>query len=206
MAKGAGRTKENPHYAKEVKAGKSSARRVSDNHREANRLEKEGYKVEKDIHENGAYFAIIGDTHKEHEKEVGHILAENGISSSLDIEGNMKIKLPNGKKMILPSLDGHIGTKYTHEIYALQGKPDARTVADGIEHSYKYFKAMPSESKQADFAITISPKGSTYTRKDIDDGVTEFKRRFASGETKANPRIYLHIDEKGRKVYYRNIK
>lgn len=126
MAKGAGGTVSNPHYAREVRAGKPSARRISDNHRDANSLEKQGYTVVRDLHENGAYFAFIGDSHKQHEMNVGLILAENGISMSLDREGVATVKMPDGRKLTIPSHDGHVEKVFTHEIYALQGKPNAR--------------------------------------------------------------------------------
>jgi hypothetical protein len=205
MAKGQGGTRSNPYYAREVRAGEPSPRRISDNHREANRLEKEGYSVERDLHKNGAYFAVIGE-HKEHEITVGKILAENGISVSLDREGNVFFKLPDGRRMKLPTPDGHIERDFTHEIYALQGEPNIQTVADGIAHSYKLFRANPSKSIQSDIAITFTPLGSHYRREDIDAGVEEFIRRVSEGETKANPLVYLHIDEGNRKVYTRRIK
>ena len=206
MAKASGGTKENPHYGRQVRASDNpSARRVLDNHRESEQLEQDNYSVEKDLHKNGAYFAYIGKTHTQHEKSVGRIFAENGFSFTLDKEGNVKIKLPNGLKVTLPSVDGHVEKDFTHEIYALEGEPDARTVADGIAHSFKLFSMAPSKSVQADVAITIAPIGNKYHRTDIDEGVTEFNRRVESGEEQANPLIYLHIDEERRKIFHRRI-
>lgn len=49
-------------------------------------------------------------------------------------------------------------------------------------------------------------EGERFSRFDIDNGVREFRRRAREGETPAKPKAYLHIDEKQRKVWYRNVK
>lgn len=184
-----------------------SSRRVMRNAIEADELEREGYKVERNKHPNGAYFAVYGK-HPGHELEVGRIFAENGISLTLDREG-MTAKI-NGKTYILPSPDGHLGgvpkKGLTHEIYKLGGKPDARTVAEAIKHTYKPFRPDPSKSVRSEVAITISPIGSQYRKENIADGVAEYKRQVSAGETTATPRLYLHVDESRRKIYKWDIK
>lgn len=194
--------------AYEVSASRSnySERRKEKNEADADALEKQGYKVSKNLHPNGAYAAIWGE-HKEHEISVVNILAENGLASTLDKEGNLQIRLKSGQVVTLPSGDGHI-EDFTMEIAALTGKPSAGKVADGIIHSYKAFHPMPSKSIQSEVAITITPKegGERFSRFDIDNGVREFRRRAREGETPAKPKAYLHIDEKLRKVWYRNVK
>ena len=148
--------------------GVASRRRIERNTREADELEAQGYDVERNMHRNGAYFAVIGN-HQEHEKEVGHIFAENGFSFTLDREGNAKVRI-NGRLFTLPSVDGRV-EGFTHEIAALQGEPDGRTVARAISHSHKPFVYDQSKSIQADIAITIAPMGSKYSREHITAGV-----------------------------------
>lgn len=185
----------------------ASERRIARNNAEADQLEQDGYWVERNIHPNGAYFAVIGE-HPSHELEVGRIFAENGISLTLDREGmTARIK---GRRYILPSPDGHLGgvpkKGLTHEIYKLGGKPDARTVAEAIKHTYKPFRPDPSKSVRSEVAITISPVGSQYHKEDIADGIAEYKRQVKAGETTATPRLYLHVDEERRKIYKWDIK
>lgn len=193
-------------YSTQVRAGSNaSSRRLARNDREAKELELNGYRVEKNKHSNGAYFAVIGNTHKEHELEVGKIFAENGFSFTLDREGTAKIKLKDGRRFTLPSPDGRV-EGFTHEIHALNGSPNPQSVARGIKHSYKPVVHDMSKSLQSSVAITFTPKGSSYHRRDIADGVKEYKRQKANGETNAKPLIYLHVDEDTRKVYYWSIK
>lgn len=205
MAKGPGGTKENPHYAIEVRAGKGSPRRLSDNHRVANNLERQGYEVERDLHENGAYLAVLGKKHDAGEIEIGRIFAESGMSFTLGGEG-ASIVMPDGRKLRLPYGDGLLENDFTHEIYRLNGSPNPATVADGIKHSFKVFSADRSKTFQADVAITATPKGSAYHKEHIDAGVTEYIRQMNAGEAVARPLIYLHVDMGERKVYYRRIK
>ena len=194
--------------AYEVKASASnySARRKAKNEADANALEGQGYNVTRDLHENGAYAAIIGN-HKEHEIAVVNILAENGFASTLDKEGNLKIKLKNGREFTLPSGDGRV-EDFTMEIAALTGNASAGKVADGIAHSFKAFNPVKGHDVQSNIAITITPKGtgSRFSRFDIDNGVREFRRRVRENETSARPIAYLHIDENLRKVWYRSVK
>ena len=194
--------------AYEVSASSSnySARRKERNEAEADKLERQGYKVTRDLHENGAFAAVIGD-HKEHEINVVNILAENGLSASLDKEGNLTIKDKRGQTFTLPSSDGKV-ENFSMEIAALTETPSAEKVADGIAHSFKAFKPVKGHNIQSDIAITITPigAGERFTRFHIDDGVREFRRRVREGETPARPQIYLHIDERLRKVWYRNVK
>lgn len=173
-------------------SGQFSERRKLRNECEATQLQADGYVVERGGHPNGAYFAFIGN-HQEHEKTVGRIFAENGFSFTLDREGNSRIRI-KGRLYTLPSVDGHI-EGYTHEIAGLQGEPDARTVARAIGHSHKSFVHDKQKSVQADIAITIAPKGSMYSTNSIVEGVKEFRRQVAEGETKATPLVYLHVDE-----------
>ena len=183
--------------------GVASARRIARNQAEADKLEREGYTVERNLHKNGAYFAKIGQHHA-HETEVGRIFAENGFAFTLDREGNAKIKI-NDRTLTLPSSDGHV-EGFTHEIYKLSGKPDPRTVAEAIKHSRKKFKPDERKTIQSDVAISIAPKGSQYNRFHIRDGVTEYKRQVRDGETKARPLLYLHVNETTRSIYRWNIK
>lgn len=205
MAKGPGGTKENPHYATEVKAGKGSPKRLSDNHRVANNLEKQGYKVERDLHDNGAFLAVLGKKHDAGEIEIGRIFAENGMSFSLGGEG-ASVVMPDGRKLRLPYGDGQINNSFTHEIYRLNGSPNPATVADGIKHSFKVFSANRSKAFQADVAITAAPMGSAYHKEHIDAGVSEYLRQVNAGEAQAKPLMYLHVDMSARRVYYRRIK
>lgn len=194
--------------SRQVRAGDTaSERRIRHNAEEADKLERQGYIVERNLHKNGAFFAVIGN-HHDHEISVGRIFAENGISFTLEREGNAKIRV-NGRTYILPASDGRIVGRlndYTHEIAALEGKPDARTVANAISHSLKPFVPDKSKTIQADIAITIAPKGSQYHRGDIANGVKEYKRRVAEGETKARPKLYLHVNEETRSIYRWRIK
>ena len=183
--------------------GEASRRRIERNSHDADELEAQGYTVERGMHRNGAYFAVIGD-HPDHEKEVGRIFAENGFSFTLDREGNAKIKMPNGRTFTLPSYDGRV-EGFTHEIYALEGTPNPQAVARGIKHSYKPFVYSPSNSIQADVAITFAPRGSEYRKRDIMEGVTEFNRQYLSGETKARPLVYLHVNGTTRIIYHWDI-
>lgn len=205
MSKPQGNTRNNPHFAREIKATvTASKRRIKKNHDEADELERQGYHVERDLHKNGAYFAEIGREHHEHERNIGRIFAENGLSFTLDREGAM-VQMPDGRKLRLPVTDGTIENTLTHEIYRLGGKPNPMTVVEGIKHSYKVFNADRSKSVQADVAITSAPPNSKFTRREIDDGVTEVKRQIANGEMKAHPRFYLHVNENDRKIYYRRL-
>ena len=106
----------------------------------------------------------------------------------------------------MPSPDGIADNSFTHEIMALEGKPSADKVAEGIKHSFKVWKQDRSKSVQADIAITFTPKGTLYQREDIEAGVKELKRQLREGQTMARPLVYLHVDEKSREIYYRNIK
>lgn len=106
----------------------------------------------------------------------------------------------------MPSPDGIADNSFTHEIMALQGKPSADKVAEGIKHSFKVWKQDKKQRIQADIAITFTPKGTKYHREDIDAGVKEYKRQVKDGQTEAKPLIYLHVDEGHREIYYRNIK
>lgn len=185
-----------------------SSRRIEKNWKEAKEYEAKGYIVQFGMHPNGAYFADFGnrDESKSHEKRVGEILAKNGLSSTLDEEGNLRVRLKDGRTVTLPSSDGVI-EGHTQEIMALKGKPSAVKVADAIEHSFKPSPpGTTGKSIQSEIAVTITPKGTSYTRKDIDDGVKEHLRRVNEGETSAKPRIYLHIDEETETVYYRNVR
>lgn len=179
-----------------------SNRRIARNNADADILESQGYRVERGKHENGAYFAIIGD-HPQHEIEVGRIFAENGFAFTLDKEGNAKITI-SGQVYKLPSPDGRV-EGFTHEIYALNGEPNAGRVADAIKHSHKPFRRDRRQDVQSEIAITISPIGSRYNRTHIRDGVNEYKRQKREGETNANPLLYLHVNEASRKIYRWNI-
>lgn len=183
--------------------GEASKRRLERNAKDADALASLGYNVERNLHRNGAFFAVIGN-HPDHEVEVGRIFAENGFAFTLDKEGNAHVKI-KGRTYTLPSSDGHV-EGFTHEIYALKGKPSATTVANAISHSYKTFKPDTSKSIQADIAITITPKGSQYRKNHIKEGVDEYKRRLAQGETKARPLLYLHVNESTRAIYQWRIK
>ena len=191
-----------------VSASKSQYRagRKERNEREADRLEAQGYRVTRNLHNNGAFAAVIGD-HKDHEISVVHILAENGLSASLDKEGNLTIKDRRGQTYTLPSSDGRV-ENFSMEIAALTGTPSAEKVADAIAHSFKAFNPQKGHDLQSSVAITITPLGAgdSFNRTHIDDGVKEFRRRVREGETSAKPLAYLHIDEKRRKVWYREVK
>ena len=159
--------------------GEASRRRIERNLHDADELEAQGYTIERGMHRNGAFFAVIGD-HPDHEKEVGRIFAENGFSFTLDREGNVKVRI-NGRLYTLPSVDGHV-EGFTHEIAALQGEPSERTIARAIIHSHKIFKPDRSSSVQADISITVAPKGSKYKKEVIAAGVREYMR-----QVKAHP-------------------
>lgn len=178
-------------------------KRIERNRKDANRHETNGYNVERDLHPNGAFFAIIGE-HPAHEVEVGKIMAENGLAFTLDKEGTT-IKLPNGRRYKIPTPDGHI-EGHTHEIYALNGSPSPRTVAEAIKHSHKTFRPDLRHSVQSEVAISAAPKGSGYKAFHIAEGVREYKRQVREGETAAKPRIYLHVDMTTRSVYYWSLK
>ena len=178
-------------------------RRRKRNAQDADELERQGYIVERNKHPNGAYFAQIGK-HPEHEQNVGRIFAENGFAFTLDKEGNGKVKI-NGRLYILPSPDGRV-EGFTHEIYALNGKPNPQKVADAIKHSYKPFRFEDAKSVQSEIAISVAPIGSKYNRRHISDGVKEYKRQVAEGETKAMPLLYLHVNETTRSIYRWSIK
>ena len=180
-----------------------SSRRVLRNAADADKLERDGYKVERNKHPNGAYFAVIGN-HPAHELEVGRIFAENGFAFTLDREGNAKVKI-KGQQYKLPSSDGHT-EGFTHEIYALNGEPNGGRVADAIKHSFKPFKYDRRHDVQSDIAITISQIGGKYQREHLAAGVAEFKRQRTEEETSARPLLYLHVDESTRKVYWWDIK
>lgn len=136
----------------------------------------------------------------------GEIFAENGLSFTLEKDGGVKIRLRDGRSLEMPSPDGIVDNSFTHEIMALQGKPSADKVAEGIKHSFKVWKQDKKQRIQADIAITFTPKGTKYHREDIDAGVKEYKRQVKDGQTEAKPLIYLHVDEGHREIYYRNIK
>lgn len=178
--------------------GVASARRIARNQAEADKLEREGYTVVRNLHKNGAYFAEIGQHHA-HETEVGRIFAENGFAFTLDREGNAKVKI-NDRTLTLPSSDGRV-EGFTHEIYKLSGEPNIQKVVDSIKHSYKLFKADRRRSIQSDIAISIAPKGSKYTKSHIREGVKEYKRQLNAGEAIARPLLYLHVNESTRSIY-----
>jgi len=181
-------------------------KRIGRNRQLAYEYERKGYVVEKNLHPNGAFFAMYNvgkQTHSVEEIEVGRIFAENGFSLTLDKEGTM-IRFPDGRNLKIPSSDGTV-EGYTHEIYVLRGKPDSRTVAEALKHTHKTFKTDDRYDIQSDVAITIAPNGSNYHRSTIDYGVVEFKRQRDDKETKAKPILYLHIDEGRRKIYYRQV-
>ena len=69
----------------------------------------------------------------------------------------------------------------------------------------KPFVYSPSNSVQADVAITFAPRGSEYRKRDIMEGVTEFNRQYLSGETKARPLVYLHVNGTTRIIYHWDI-
>lgn len=183
-----------------------SSKRKARNEAEADRLEKAGYWVRRNMHANGAFAAVIGK-HEKHEIDVVTILAENGLAASLDLEGNLTIKNRRGQTFTLPSCDGNVES-FTMEISALTGNPSAGKVADAIAHSFKAFRPIKGFDIQACVSITITPNesGQKFNMKLIDDGVKEFRRRICAGETSARPLIYLHIDEDSRKVWYREVR
>ncbi len=184
--------------------GRWSRRRMERHAREADELESKGYIVERDKHPNGAYFAVIGN-HLPHEKEVGRIFAEHGFAFILEKEGNLKVRLPNGRQFTLPSCDGHI-EGFTHEIYTLNGKPNPQTVAHGIKHSFKPFVFDSQRDVQADMAITYTPNSSMYKMSDIQNGVEEYLRQYLNGETKARPLVYFHVNQANREIYRWKLK
>ena len=179
-------------------------RRSERNLADSEALRSGGYDVfTSEYYPNNAFFAIEkGSKHHEHEKLVCEIAAENGLSMTLDKEGNVKVRLKDGSTHWAKSLDGTI-ERFTQEIMALDGEPDVRKVSEAIEHSFKENKVS---KKQADVAISITPAGSKYTTAHILAGVEEYKRRLREGETKARPMIHLHFDAKGRKVYVNKLK
>ena len=179
-------------------------RRSERNVKEAENLRNSGFSVyTSPEYPNNAYYAIErGSRHFSHEEEVCKIAAENGLSAVLDKEGTVKLRTKVGNTIRAVSLDGKI-ENFTHEIMALNGKPNARKVADGIAHTYK--KNVISQV-QADIAITITPLNSTYKTSDILNGVKEFKRRANAGEALAKPLINLHIDERTRKIYVNKLR
>lgn len=194
----------NGEFSMRVKASLNvNPKRVERNNKEANVYASEGYLVERNLHPNGAFFAVIGNHHA-HEIEVGRIMAENGLSFTLDREGTT-IKLPNGKRYKIPTPDGHI-EGHTHEIYAFRGNPDPRTVVEAIRHSRKAFRPDSRRNIQSEVAISLAPKGSGYKASHISSGVSEYKRQVRTGEATAKPRIYLHVDETTRSVYYWSLK
>ena len=184
---------------------RSNSRRVVRNRKEASKLEKQGYTVEANLHSNGAYFAYSKNA-LPHEIIVGRIFAENGLSFRIDPQGNKFVKLPDGRKLPIPSLDGNV-EGFTHEIANLSKTASASKVADAIEHSYKEFKKDKRYSVQADVAITITTtaEGGAFHREHLSAGVEEFRRRVEAGETKARPIIYLHVDEYNKKIYHRDL-
>lgn len=186
---------------------RQSSPRMIRNLRLAQEYRDKGYKVIANNYPNNAFAAIYQGTnpHTEYEITVAKIFAENGISITLEKDG-INIRLTDGTMLQMPSPDGLLDNTFSHEIMALSGKPDVSKVADGIKHSFKVWKKDRAKFVQADVAITFTPKGSEYHRKDIDAGVKEYKRQVKEGETKAKPLIYLHVDEGHREIYYRNIK
>lgn len=205
MAKGSGGIRSDG--GKENIEAPYSEKRLERNKKDAEKLKQGGYDVEEMLNPNGAYLAIAsGAKHYEHEIAVGHILAENGFAATLEAEGNMKIKLKDGRTVTAPAPDGKV-EGFAHEISALNDKPSVKKVAEAIAHSYKPNKAG-GKPVQADVAITITTeaRGGLYNRSHINQGVAEFKRMVTEGETKAKPLAYLHVDEKSRKVYYRDVR
>jgi hypothetical protein len=191
-------------FSMRIRASMSvKAKRIERNNKDAEKYERMGYKVIRGLHPNGAFFADAGN-HPAHEVEVGKIMAENGLSTTLDKEGTV-IKFPDGRKYKLPSPDGRL-QGHTHEIYSLNGEPSERTVAEAIKHSHKTFKPDDRRSVQAEIAISVAPKGSGYKPRHISAGVKEYKRQVRSGETASKPRVYLHVDMATRSVYYWSIK
>ena len=186
----------------------ANEKRIERNLKDADKYDADGYEVYRNMHPNGAFFAIIGK-HHEHEIEVARILAENGISVSLDREGQ-KIKMHNGRNYILPAPDGsvvgNIRPKYTHEIRAIRGADKAKLVVAAINHSYKTFDPDPKKNIQTEIAISVAERGSNVTRNDIANGVREYKRQVKTGESQGKPRIYLHVDIPTRSVYYWSLK
>ena len=174
----------------------------------AEEYERKGYEVIQKGYPLNAFLAIFNGTnpHNQLERTVGEIFAENGICFTLEKDGGVKIRLKDGRTLQMPSPDGIADNSFTHEIMALEGKPSADKVAEGIKHSFKVWKQDRSKSVQADIAITFTPKGTLYHREDIEAGVKELKRQLLEGQTMARPLVYLHVDEKTREIYYRNIK
>lgn len=174
----------------------------------AESYEKQGYEVVRRGYPNNAFVAIYkgSNPHNQLERTVGEIFAENGLSFTLEKDGGAKIRLRDGRSLEMPSPDGIADNSFTHEIMALQGKPSADKVAEGIKHSFKVWKQDKKQRIQADIAITFTPKGTKYHREDINAGVKEYKRQVKDGQTEAKPLIYLHVDEGHREIYYRNIK
>lgn len=195
----------NLYYGRHVRVeSPASQRRKERNAKEADELERQGYKVERNLHENGAYLAVIGNSHKPHEIEVGRIFAENGFTFTLDRE-TVKITMKNGQSFTLPAGDGRV-EGFTHEISALNGAPDPRNVTDAIKHSRKVFKRDRSKVVQSSVAITVAPKGSGIKKEHIYEGVQEYKRQVRDGQTQAKPIMYLHVNEATRAIYYWDIK
>jgi len=184
--------------------------RVRRNDKLANQYRNDGYEVHSGGHNNHAFWAVKDGKvkHTDDEREAVKICAENGLSAVLEPEGIVKITLPNGHKLQVPSADGfvHNLSKLSIEIMAMRKQDKVKCVVEAIKHSYKPFPADMSKSVQADIAVSFAPEESGFHREDIDNGVAEFKRQVRDGETTARPLIYLHIDEENRKVYYRNIK
>lgn len=185
-----------------------SSRRYEGNQREANRLMSEGYEVKRNMHENGAFFALKDGKvkHDEWERTLGEIFAENGLSFTLEPDGTSKIKLKNNTTIFLPALDGKVES-LSHEIMGLRGKKaDVGKVVEGIKHSRKPLKDGSGKVLQADVAITYTIEGSPYHRTHMDSAAKEYKRQYSEGETDARPLIWLNVDLPNRKIYYRSIK
>lgn len=170
----------------------------------AQQLMKEGYNVTWN-EEKTAFYATIGKGRKEHEYKVVEILAQNGISATLDREGNVFVKI-KGRRLTAPSVDGRLYGELSHEIYSFDAPPTEDTVVDAISHTYKPFHQDMRYSVRADVAITFCPASTKMNRSILDAGVEEFLKRQRDGETKATPSILLHIDERERKVYMRKLK
>lgn len=180
-------------------------KRIKRNQRDADKREIGGFRVERNLHPNGAYFAVYGDTHNEKEITVARIFAENGISMSLGPEG-ASMRLPSGDMHTFPSFDGKIQRILSHEIRSVEGKPNVKKVVKTLIHSYKEDNQVPSATKQADVAISFSPKGHSLSPTTIARGVKEYKKGVKNGKIKARPLMYFHVDEGTRSVYYWSLK
>lgn len=182
--------------------------RYATNAKLANEYRDKGYEVIQNGYPLNAFVAIYPNKnpHTEFERKVCEIFAENGISMTLEKDGAYKIKLKDGRSLEAPALDGIADNTLTHEIMALTGKPSVDKVVEGISHSFKVWKHDKNYKLQADIAITFTPLGTKYDRTYMDKAATEFKRLVKTRDIEARPRIWLHVDEGHRKIFYRNIQ